>query len=166
MSKHYITTNSTIIVEHPHRYIDAETGDEIFVNEIMKRIDNRKNFWKCYLMDFLSILGIIDSKQLDIFVYIVENTNPSNNIFIGTYKEISENVHVSQPTISKIMKKLQENNFVKMKHPGVWAINPNILMRGNDNKRQMLLSYYCDDDKKSGIETETGRIEVNHDSED
>ena len=38
-------------------------------------------------MDFLSILGIIDNKQVDIFIYIVENTNQSNNVFLGTYKK-------------------------------------------------------------------------------
>ena len=25
---------------------------------------------------------------------------------------------------------------------GVWLVNPNILMKGNDTKRQILLSYY------------------------
>ena len=64
-------------------------------------------------MDFMSVLGIIDSKQLDIFIYIAENTNPSTNTFIGTYKKISKDVNVSQPTISTIMKKLQANNFIK-----------------------------------------------------
>ena len=40
------------------------------------------------------------------------------------------------------MKKLQENNFIKKVQNGVWLVNPNILMKGNDTKRQILLSYY------------------------
>lgn len=40
------------------------------------------------------------------------------------------------------MKKLQVNNFIKKVQNGVWLVNPNILMKGNDNKRQILLSYY------------------------
>ena len=51
-----------------------------------------KNFWKCYLMDFLTVLGIIDSKQLDVFIYIVENTSQGNNMFIGTYSKIAKDV--------------------------------------------------------------------------
>ncbi len=86
--------------------LDQETGEIIVVDQISKRIYGQKNFWKMYLMDFMSVLGIIDSKQLDIFIYIAENTNPSTNIFIGTYKKISKDVNVSQPTISTIMKKL------------------------------------------------------------
>lgn len=52
----------------------------------------------------LTVLGIIDNKQLDVFIYIVENTQQANNIFIGTYKHISKSVGVSEPTIAKIMK--------------------------------------------------------------
>ena len=40
------------------------------------------------------------------------------------------------------MKKLQENKFVKRVQNGVWLVNPNILMKGNDTKRQILLNYY------------------------
>ena len=29
---------------------------------------------------------------------------------------------------------------------GVWLVNPNILMRGSDKKRQILLSYYQADE--------------------
>ena len=126
--------------------IDQETGEIIVVDQISKRIYGQKNFWKMYLMDFMSVLGIIDSKQLDIFIYIAENTNPSTNTFIGTYKKISKDVNVSQPTISTIMKKLQANNFIKKIQNGVWFVNPNIIMKGNDHKRQILLSYFENDE--------------------
>ena len=93
-------------------------------------------------MDFLTVLGIIDNRQLDVFIYIVENTNQSTNMFIGTYKKISKDTGCSSTTIARIMKKLQESNFIKKVQNGVWLVNPNILMKGNDNKRQILLSYY------------------------
>ena len=138
----YLTNTQTLIGSRTRELIDVETGEQIFVNQITKRIYGTKNFWKCYLMDFLTILGIIDSKQLDIFIYIIENTNQNNNIFIGTYKKISSDTKCSSRTIAKVMKKLQENNFIKKVQNGVWLINPNILMKGNDTKRQFLLSYY------------------------
>lgn len=126
--------------------LDQETGEIIVVDQISKRIYGQKNFWKMYLMDFMSVLGIIDSKQLDIFIYIAENTNPSTNTFIGTYSKISKDVNVSRPTISTIMKKLQANNFIKKIQNGVWLVNPNIIMKGNDHKRQILLSYFENDE--------------------
>lgn len=141
-SMEYISDTQTLIGQRKRELLDTETGEIIHVDQITKRTYGTKNFWKCYLMDFLSVLGIIDSKQLDIFIYIVENTNQANNTFLGTYKKIAKDVGVSEPTIAKIMKKLQENNFIKRLQAGAWLVNPNILMKGNDTKRQILLSYY------------------------
>lgn len=141
-SLEYVSQTQTLIGQKKRELIDRETGEVIWVDQITKRTYGTKNFWKCYLMDFLTVLGIIDSRQLDIFIYIVENTNQSNNTFLGTYKKIAKDVGVSEPTIAKIMRKLQENNFVKRIQAGAYLVNPNILMKGNDTKRQILLSYY------------------------
>ena len=141
-SLEYISQTQTLVGQKKRELLDTATGEVIWVDQITKRTYGTKNFWKCYLMDFLTVLGIIDSKQLDIFIYIVENTNPSNNTFIGTYKKISKDTGCSSRTIATIMKKLQENNFIKKVQNGVWLVNPNILMKGNDTKRQILLSYY------------------------
>ena len=141
----YIEATQTLVATQKKQFIDADTGEQIFVDQITKRVYGSKNFWKMYLMDFLTVLGIIDSKQLDVFIYIVENTNQSNNIFVGTYDKIAKDVGVCRQTIAKIMKKLQDNNFIKRIQNGAWIVNPNILMKGNDNKRQILLSYYQSD---------------------
>ena len=141
-SLEYISQTQTLVGQKKRELVDKETGEVIWVDQITKRTYGTKNFWKCYLMDFLTVLGIIDSRQLDIFIYIVENTQQANNTFIGTYKKISKDTGCSSTTIARIMKKLQENNFIKKVQNGVWLVNPNILMKGNDTKRQILLSYY------------------------
>ena len=142
----YISQTQTLVGTQQKRYMDVDTGEVIAVDQVSKRIYGTKNFWKCYLMDFLTVLGIIDSRQLDIFIYIVENTNQTNNLFIGTYKKICDDTKCSSTTIAKIMKKLQENSFIKKVQNGVWLVNPNILMKGNDTKRQILLSYFQSDE--------------------
>lgn len=141
----YIQDTQTLVGTKKRELVDVETGEQILVDQITKRVYGSKAFWKMYLMDFLMVLGIIDSKQVDIFIYIVENTNQSNNMFIGTYDKISADVGVCRQTIAKIMKKLQDNNFIKRVQNGAWLVNPNILMKGNDTKRQILLSYYESD---------------------
>ena len=150
-SLEYISQTQTLIGQKKRELLDTQTGEIIWVDQITKRTYGTKNFWKCYLMDFLTVLGIIDSKQLDVFIYIVENTNASTNMFIGTYTKIAQDVGVSRPTIATIMKKLQENNFIKKVQSGLWLVNPNILMKGNDTKRQILLSYYESEEPISKI---------------
>ena len=82
--------------------VDQEIGEIIEVNQITKRAYGQKNFWKVYLLDFLQVLNLIDSKQLDVLIYILENTNLSNNTFIGTYKKIAKEVNTTEKTIATI----------------------------------------------------------------
>ena len=146
LRKQYIESTQTLIGHKPRELMDIETGEKILVDQITKRVYGSKRFWKVYLMDFLTVLGIVDSKQLDIFIYIVENTDPNKNIFLGTYQKIAKDTGVSEPTIAKLMKKLQNNHFIKRIQNGAWFVNPNILMKGDDRKRQILLSYYESDE--------------------
>ncbi|MET1123533.1 replication/maintenance protein RepL, partial [Priestia megaterium] len=60
-------------------------------------------------------------------------------------------------TVATIMKKLQENNFIKKKQNGVYIVNPNIMMKGNDTKRQILLSYYEENEPLNSIEILRGK---------
>ena len=99
-SLEYNENTQTLIGTKQKELIDVETGVSIWVDQITKRAYGSKNFWKVYLMDFLTVLGIIDSKQLDVFIYIAENTNQSTNQFIGTYDKIAKDVNVSRPTIA------------------------------------------------------------------
>lgn len=138
----YSENTQTLVGQRRRNLQDLETGELMTVDQITKMVYGSKNFWKCYLMDFLSVLGILDSKQVDVFIYIVENTNQSNNTFLGTYRKIASDLHCSLDTVTRIMKKLQENNFIRKIQNGAYVVNPNILMKGNDTKRQILLSYY------------------------
>lgn len=133
------------IVARERDIIDGETGELEHVDEIWKRVSSRRAFYKMYLTDFLAVLGFMDSRQIDVFIYIAEHTNASNNIFLGSQRKIAEAVGCSKTTVNTMMQKLQEHNFIKKVQDGVYFVNPNILMKGNDNKRQMLITWELND---------------------
>lgn len=97
-------------------------------------------------MDFLVVLGIFDSKQLDVFIYIAENTKSADNIFFGTQRKIANDTGVSLPTVNAIMQKLQKHGFIRRITPGAYMIDPRILMKGNPNKQHLLVSHFCSDE--------------------
>jgi len=149
-SMEYVSQNQTLLGTQKKRLIDEDTGERIEVEQITKRALGQKQFWKVYLMDFLQILGVLDSKQVDILIYILENTESANNTFIGTYNKIQAEVGVSRGTVATVMTKLQENNFIEKVQNGVWQVSPNIMMKGSEHKKSLLLNYYDD----SKIESE------------
>ena len=137
-SMEYVSQTQTLIGQQRKRLVDQDTGEIIEVDQITKRAYGQKQFWKIYLMDFLQVLGVLDSKQIDILIYILENTEAANNTFIGTYTKIQAEVGVSRPTVATVMKKLQDNNFIKRVQNGVWQVSANILMKGSEHKKSLL----------------------------
>lgn len=149
----YVSQTQTLIGTQRKRLVDEDTGERIEVDQITKRALGQKQFWKIYLMDFLQVLGVLDSKQVDILIYILENTEAANNTFIGTYDKIQKAVGVSRGTVATVMTKLQEKNFITKVQNGVWQISPNIMMKGSEHKKSLLLNYY-DDSKGQEQENE------------
>lgn len=149
----YAEDTQTLIGTQKKRLQDLDTGEILEVDQITKRALGQKQFWKIFLMDFLQVLGILDSRQVDILVYIMENTLAANNMFIGTYAKIRDDVGVSQATVARVMRKLQEKGFLKRIQNGLWQVSPKVMMKGNDHKKQLLLSYYDDlDNEKDKID--------------
>ena len=144
-SMEYISQSQTLLGTQKKRLIDEDTGERIEVEQITKRALGQKQFWKIYLMDFLQILGLLDSKQVDILIYILENTEEANNTFIGTYDKIQAAVGVSRGTVATVMRKLQQKNFLTKVQNGVWQVSPHIMMKGSEHKKSLLLNYYDDD---------------------
>lgn len=140
----YQSDTQTLLGTKRKEYIDTETGEKVYVDQITKRAYGQKQFWKVYLTDFLQILGLAESKQLDVLIYILQNTEQANNTFVGTYKKIAKEASVSEPTIAKIMKKLQEKEFITKIQNGVWQVSPHIMMKGSEHKKSLLLNYYDD----------------------
>ena len=137
----YNEDTQTITRSRVRLLTDDETGEKVPAEEVKKYCFGAKQFWKVYLMDFLAILGVFDSKQVDVFIYIVENTSSSNNLFIGTYAKMHKDLNISEVTIAKTMKKLYEHNFIKKVQNGVYQVNPAIMIKGNERKQHMLISY-------------------------
>ena len=73
--KEYQEEQQLLIARQKRTFIDSDTGEIFEADQVIKRFYGQKQFWKIYLMDFLNILGIFDSKQLDVFIYILENAN-------------------------------------------------------------------------------------------
>ena len=88
--KEYNEEKQLLIKSQIRTFTDNDTGEVFEAEQIIKRFYGQKQFWKVYLSDFLEILGILQSKQVDILVYILENTDSSNNTFLGTYKKIAK----------------------------------------------------------------------------
>ncbi|RZH90189.1 replication/maintenance protein RepL, partial [Staphylococcus aureus] len=70
--------------------------------------------------------------------YILDNVHLSNNTMIATTREIAKATGTSLQTVITTLKILEEGNIIKRK-TGVLMLNPELLMRGDDQKQKYLL---------------------------
>lgn len=138
----YLEDSSALVGRRRRELVDRNTGEVLEVEQTTRLVYGSKSFWKCYLKELVAVLRSLNSKQFNVFTYIIEHARPSDNLFIGTYDKIMKDTGCCRQTVAVSMKKLQENGFIKKVQNGVWIINPDVLMKGNANKYRMLRSSY------------------------
>lgn len=81
---------------------------------------------KIPLADLIKLLKFTGSKESDILIYIIEKTYLNiipMDTFLGSSKSIAINLNISLVTVTKIMKRLQENNLITKVQNGVYTVN-------------------------------------------
>lgn len=129
---------------------DEDGTAYINVDKLTKRVP-QEMFWKVYLTDFLSLLGLLDSRQVDVLVYLCSHTSPHDNMFYGTYREIADGVGCSLDTVTRLMKRMQERHFLIKVRNGAYRISAALMMQGSEQKRQILLTIERSDIASMGV---------------
>ncbi|WP_117222125.1 MULTISPECIES: replication/maintenance protein RepL, partial [Staphylococcus] len=69
---------------------------------------------------------------------ILDNVHLSNNLIVATTREIAKATNTSTQTVTRTLKILEEGNIIK-RRTGAIMLNPELLMRGDDQKQKYLL---------------------------
>ncbi|HFJ5193617.1 TPA: replication/maintenance protein RepL, partial [Staphylococcus aureus] len=77
-------------------------------------------------------------KKFKVVNYILDNIHWSNNTLIATTRELVQATGVSKQTVITTLKTLEKGNIIKRK-TGALMLNPELLMRGDDQKQKYLL---------------------------
>lgn len=164
--RQYDKTNSTAYISRSVEYI-KEDGSRGTETEIFKKVYGGKHFWRVWLSDLLTALGLVNnSRQLDVVFYVFENANPSENLYIGTIRATAEAVGVSNDTVAKTFRKLQEADIITKKQSGVYMIKPTLMIKGDDRKQHRLIIQYEDmkeaeqrkKENETSVDPETGEV--------
>lgn len=119
------------------RLIDEQTGEVIEVDKLYRK-QSSGNFVKAYIVQLVSMLDMIGGKKLKIVNYILDNVHLSNNLIVATTREIAKATNTSTQTVTRTLKILEEGNIIK-RRTGAIMLNPELLMRGDDQKQKYLL---------------------------
>ena len=119
------------------RLIDEQSGEVIEVDKLYRK-QTSGNFHKAYIIQLISIMDMIGGQKFKVVNYILDNIHWSNNTLMGTTREIAKATNTSLQTVTITLKTLEEGNIIK-RRTGALMLNPELLMRGDDQKQKYLL---------------------------
>ena len=131
------------------RYIDPETGEEVIATvEVVN--GNRKFGWEAvWLGTLLETLEIISTKGFKVAKFLLEQRIRGENLIVATIPEIAKKTGLSESTVKRIIKKLLDANFITRIQRGVYRVNPAVIWRGNESKRQAILIKFQNETSKN-----------------
>lgn len=142
--------DNSLIDTEMDEWVNTRTGEQRVMQNVEKVYYGQRQFWKLYMQDFLAVLGIFESKQLEVVCYIMENTDPSTNLFIGTMTNIAREIGVSPTTVNNAIQRLKGANFmVVTETPSVYRVNPDIMVKGSEAKKRGLVITYTEDKNRA-----------------
>lgn len=122
------------------RFIDEETG-EITEFSIMQQ-NGDFNFEKIWLGHLMQTLDIIGNQKIKVITHIISNRIKSNNMFIGSQREIAQDIGVSLKTVSLTIQALKEAGFLKEIKKGLYQVNPDYIFKGAKGNRMNIVLQY------------------------
>lgn len=149
-------------IEHK-KYIDADTGEVHVIPVIMHYDRGHKDFEMIFYGHFLDILNDLGNKKIQILQYIVKNKSKSENVFVGTVRDIAKALNISFPTVQATLSLLEDKGAIRRK-TGVIYIDPNLVSDGRFKDRIMHVYQAIDDEsqeeKKARLIREISRKEA------
>lgn len=136
-------------------YVNQETGEVLEVDKLYRK-QVQGNFVKAYIKGLIMMLDVVGGGKAKVVNYLLDNLRLSDNKLIGTTREIANKTKTSPTTVTDTLKALEEGNVIK-RRTGVIMLNPEILIRGDDNKHRHLLIEF--EEFNRADEEEHARIE-------
>jgi len=125
------------------RLQDLETG-EVLDTQLVEKTVGDVGFHKIWLHEILDLVDEVGNAKMVVLMWLLSHADAQNKIF-ATGREIAEGAGTSPRTVTALMAKLQEANIITKVRYSVWRLNPDVIFKGDHNKRMAVLIRYRDE---------------------
>ena len=101
-----------------------------------------KNFEKIWLGHIVDALDMIGNQKIKVILHMMKHRTKSNNMFLGTQREIAKDTGVSLKTVNFTIKALKEANFLQEVRSGNYQLNPDFIFKGQSGNRMRIMLEY------------------------
>lgn len=123
-------------------WVNSKTGETISTVTTLQETSDI-NFTKVWISNLLYSLEVVGGSKMKVVNYILDNLNYSENLLVATHAEIAKKINISARTVGETIRLLRDANFLTTR-PGIIMVNPDILAKGSNGKRNALLIKFND----------------------
>jgi hypothetical protein len=97
---------------------------------------------KVYIDELARMIGLtISDSSAAVLSYLIKSKDSKNQI-LGTQREIAGILKVNLSTVSRVIKKLESNGFLKQIRSGLYLLNPRIMHFGSVGNQHAILKIW------------------------
>jgi CRP-like cAMP-binding protein len=125
---------------------DMQTG-EIIDTQVVEKTVGDIGFHKIWLHEILDLVDEVGNAKMKVLMWLLSNADAQNRIY-ATWAEIADGTDVGRTTVSALMAKLKAANVISEVRRSVWRLNPDVIFKGDHNKRMSVLIRYKNEKQK------------------
>lgn len=119
--------------------VNKNTGQEYNL-DIM--YDPKTGHWeKVFANNLANMLNMMGDEKTRVIAHLIKKKDYLN-IVNATMREIADDVKVSTKTVNRVMKKLQQENFIHKVRNGRWRFSPHIIRHGKSSIGAAVIKLY------------------------
>jgi CRP-like cAMP-binding protein len=137
---------------------DMQTG-EIIDTQVVEKTVGDIGFHKIWLHEILDLVDEVGNAKMKVLMWLLSNADAQNRIY-ATWAEIADGTDVGRTTVSALMAKLKAANVISEVRRSVWRLNPDVIFKGDHNKRMSVLIRYKNEKQKDLFDEESEPVKA------
>ena len=129
--------------EGQRRLVDTTTGEVIDAQVVIKTAGDA-GFHKIWLHQILELVEEAGNAKMRVLMWLLSKADAQNLIW-STHREIAEACNSSTKTVQRLMASLTAANVITETRRSVWRLNPEVIFKGDHQKRMAVLIKYRDE---------------------
>jgi DNA-binding transcriptional ArsR family regulator len=126
---------------------------EIIDTQVVEKTVGDVGFHKIWLHEILELVDEVGNAKMKVLLWLLSHADAQNRIY-ATWSEIAESTDTSRRTVAALMAALKSANVVSEVRRSVWRLNPDVIFKGDHNKRMSVLIRYKNEKQKDLFDDE------------
>lgn len=129
--------------EGQRRLVDTATGEVIDAQVVTKTVGDG-GFHKIWLHEILELVEEVGNAKMRVLMWLLSKADVQNQVW-ATWDEIAKETGTGRRTVARLMAALRDANVLTETRRSVWRLNPEVIFKGDHNKRMAVLVKYRDE---------------------